>query len=220
MKLLRNLTIAAVGAASFSVSAPAKAVDPCQGPVSGSTLFDGYSCQSGDKIYSGFNTESTTLNSDFTFFNILDQTSIHTISAIGNFQPSIEGGFYSYSYTVSIAPEYVGQRQIFSYSTGASTSDDSTWTKKLTSTGNPAVAKSTQASEGGTSGPSKFFPGVTTADFISEFTITAGTATIFTDGVKQIREPGDSVPGPLPLLGAGAAFGFSRKLRRRIKLAA
>jgi len=28
-----------------------------------------------------------------------------------------------------------------------------------------------------------------------------------------------SVPGPLPLLGAGAAFGFSRKLRKRIKLA-
>jgi len=28
-----------------------------------------------------------------------------------------------------------------------------------------------------------------------------------------------SAPGPLPLLGAGAAFGFSRKLRKRIKLA-
>jgi len=28
------------------------------------------------------------------------------------------------------------------------------------------------------------------------------------------------VPGPLPLLGAGAAFGFSRKLRNRMKLAA
>jgi len=28
------------------------------------------------------------------------------------------------------------------------------------------------------------------------------------------------VPGPLPLLGAGAAFGFSRKLRNRVKLAA
>ena len=27
------------------------------------------------------------------------------------------------------------------------------------------------------------------------------------------------VPGPLPLLGAGAAFGFSRKLRKRIQLA-
>ena len=43
---------------------------------------------------------------------------------------------------------------------------------------------------------------------------------------KLIREvgppgpgPGDSVPGPLPILGAGAAFGFSRKLRRRINTA-
>lgn len=28
--------------------------------------------------------------------------------------------------------------------------------------------------------------------------------------------PGDEVPGPLPLLGAAAAFGYSRKLRRRL----
>ena len=31
--------------------------------------------------------------------------------------------------------------------------------------------------------------------------------------------PAASAPGPLPLLGAGAALGFSRKLRKRIKLA-
>jgi len=31
--------------------------------------------------------------------------------------------------------------------------------------------------------------------------------------------PAASVPGPLPLLGAGAAFGFSRKLRKRIQVA-
>ncbi len=42
---------------------------------------------------------------------------------------------------------------------------------------------------------------------------------------KLIREvnptpgPTDSVPGPLPVLGAAAAFGFSRKLRRRIHTA-
>ena len=29
--------------------------------------------------------------------------------------------------------------------------------------------------------------------------------------------PGDTVPGPVPLLGAAAAFGYSRKLRRRLK---
>ena len=30
--------------------------------------------------------------------------------------------------------------------------------------------------------------------------------------------PAASVPGPLPVLGVAAAFGFSRKLRKRIKL--
>ena len=32
--------------------------------------------------------------------------------------------------------------------------------------------------------------------------------------------PESAVPGPLPILGAGAAFGFSRKLRSRIKASA
>ena len=31
--------------------------------------------------------------------------------------------------------------------------------------------------------------------------------------------PPPTVPGPLPILGAGASFAFSRKLRRRIKSA-
>ena len=39
-------------------------------------------------------------------------------------------------------------------------------------------------------------------------TRTYATATLYTPA-----------PGPLPLLGAGSAFGFSRKLRKRIKLA-
>jgi hypothetical protein len=36
-------------------------------------------------------------------------------------------------------------------------------------------------------------------------------------GVANIYTQTSSVPGPLPLLGAGMAFGFSRKLRSRIK---
>jgi hypothetical protein len=34
------------------------------------------------------------------------------------------------------------------------------------------------------------------------------------------RSPGSpaNVPGPLPRLGLGAAFGFSRRLRRRVRL--
>jgi hypothetical protein len=35
--------------------------------------------------------------------------------------------------------------------------------------------------------------------------------------IAQLPQP---VPGPLPLLGAASAFGFSRKLRRRLRAAA
>jgi hypothetical protein len=42
---------------------------------------------------------------------------------------------------------------------------------------------------------------------------------IFTSGTEQIilRKDPPQVPGPLPLLGAAAAFGYSRKLRNRIQ---
>jgi hypothetical protein len=40
-----------------------------------------------------------------------------------------------------------------------------------------------------------------------------------TVGIDKITNTFESVPGPLPILGAGAAFGFSRKLRGRIKAA-
>jgi hypothetical protein len=34
--------------------------------------------------------------------------------------------------------------------------------------------------------------------------------------VNDPNPPTTAVPGPLPVLGAGAAFGYSRRLRRRI----
>ena len=42
---------------------------------------------------------------------------------------------------------------------------------------------------------------------------------VFTSGTEQIilRNNPPQVPGPLPLLGAAAAFGYSRKLRNRIQ---
>jgi hypothetical protein len=40
------------------------------------------------------------------------------------------------------------------------------------------------------------------------------SADTWTQVITQTAIP--AVPGPLPILGAGAAFGFSRKLRRRI----
>ena len=37
--------------------------------------------------------------------------------------------------------------------------------------------------------------------------------------ISRVTDSFRQVPGPLPILGAGTAFGFSRKLRRRIKAA-
>ena len=45
-----------------------------------------------------------------------------------------------------------------------------------------------------------------------------GPANAQLDNVRLTQGSGVNVPGPLPILGLAAAFGFSRKLRKRIKL--
>jgi MYXO-CTERM domain-containing protein len=47
-------------------------------------------------------------------------------------------------------------------------------------------------------------------------TVAAGDS-ISTNGAPSPNDPVDA-PGPLPLLGAGAAFAYSRRLRKRIML--
>ena len=48
--------------------------------------------------------------------------------------------------------------------------------------------------------------------------VTVGSINSFQNSFSQKPDQGDpeQVPGPLPLLGAGAAFGFSRRLRTRV----
>ena len=50
--------------------------------------------------------------------------------------------------------------------------------------------------------------------------ISGGGVQVVNSTYSAVMAPMTAVPGPLPILGVGAAFGFSRKLRRRIKLAA
>lgn len=64
--------------------------------------------------------------------------------------------------------------------------------------------------------PSGFKP--LTGTFIAvrdQWTIPDGQA--LSDIVNTYTQSRDAAPGPLPLLGAGAAFGFSRRLRKRIQ---
>ena len=81
----------------------------------------------------------------------------------------------------------------------------------------------------GTSTNGLFNPNGVTATFAQAFSTVDGTmsnpGTITNFGSIIVQNqaftpPGNSVPGPLPILGAGAAFGFLRKLRRLVKQAA
>jgi hypothetical protein len=60
--------------------------------------------------------------------------------------------------------------------------------------------------------------GLTTQTFIQTFSATGGNVSSI--GSTYGTTGPLPAPGPLPLLGVGAAFGFSRKLRRRIQLSA
>ena len=73
------------------------------------------------------------------------------------------------------------------------------------------------------------FTNTTTANGLGDNTVNgvyASGSTIYaaTDGGLSISQQSDptpsAVPGPLPLFGAASAFGFSRKLRRRLRAAA
>lgn len=67
---------------------------------------------------------------------------------------------------------------------------------------------------GVTDGPEKI--GGTVIAVVDDWsTIPGGVLDSFTNTFTQ-RPMGTGVPGPVPLLGAGAAFGFSRRLRRRV----
>jgi hypothetical protein len=51
----------------------------------------------------------------------------------------------------------------------------------------------------------------------NEYFVTTGSVNSFQNSFTQFETvPPPTVPGPLPLLGAGAAFGFSRRLRTRV----
>jgi hypothetical protein len=54
----------------------------------------------------------------------------------------------------------------------------------------------------------------------TESTTVTNTWNVTAGGLTQITNSHNQTPGPLPILGAGAAFGFSRKLRNRIKASA
>jgi len=119
-----------------------------------------------------------------------------------------------YAYSLSIDPLTSGGRQfalvdLDSTCNSLQSGDSCTVNKFL----NGATTAALSSPSGDPDGPVAISG--TTVQVIDTFS-TAGQGTLdsISNNFSQTRE---TTPGPLPLLGAGAAFGFSRQLRKRIR---
>ncbi|MBW4530116.1 MAG: hypothetical protein KME02_05425 [Aphanothece saxicola GSE-SYN-MK-01-06B] len=200
----------------------------CATFVPGASIFGGsFACTAGDKIYSSFFLTTDTGNA---LTNGIFQFTItgtnHTLAALGNFGP----GTYEYGYTMTIFDALNSGQRLESASTSATSSNIGSnipaWTKTLDVATNDEDLFITTTQAGGpvvnTDGPKTFGVLVqpVSADFISKLVVAPlpnNAVQGITDTVTQKFDDGETVPGPLPILGAAAAFGFSRKLRSRIK---
>ncbi|MCX5949529.1 MAG: hypothetical protein NTY67_15605 [Cyanobacteria bacterium] len=179
--------------------------------------------QIGDLIFSNFNFGGFAAGANtFTLTNPFPGTS-GTVSL--NFGPSdlTASTTGSFGYTVSLVNGRtfaVAESNI----TG-STLGGGSFSTSFTSSGMTAPAN---ASNGfSPSFSSSFGSGLTSQAFTQTFIFTPVNSGNQIDTLSNLGaaigttpQGTTSVPGPLPVLGAGAAFGFSRKLRNRIKQAA
>lgn len=203
--------------ASVAITLPAHAAPtPCVGAYSAAQIFTGsFECIAGDKIYSNFVNVSGNLPGNF-FVSIVDADPFHTLSTLGTFSGGGAGTTYAMSYRVAVDP-LISNRSISTFSTDFTLTSGTGNIKTLTATNPPAGTATATRTNGIAPAPPVVIPGgASQVDFISTlFVSNSNLATGYSDTVFQIDPT--RVPGPLPILGAAAAFGYSRKLRRRIK---
>lgn len=129
-------------------------------------------------------------------------------------------GTYILNYSITAPPGKVLSNYSSSLTSSVSSvtgGDAGTWGVN----GANGIASSTFSTPNSTNGNKLYGPKIASDTFTSTLTVTKGVIQSVTSTVNVVDAPPPSeVPGPLPLLGAGAAFGFSRQLRQRVKLAA
>jgi hypothetical protein len=219
----------------FHASSAQAAVTGCAGGSTGQALWSdisgtpGFACTIGDKIYSNFSYSSVLNQYGPSFSSGIDPTDQFSFSTIGpgglihNLNVQSLNSFINSKVTLTYDVTVVGSSNVLNTYSGNITGDNATlWAMSLAAT-NAASPSLTQ-------GP-PVYPGLNqsattpTLSFNPNVTSTTFTSTLLADpngaGVTQFSNRlTQAVPGPLPILGAGAAFGFSRKLRRRVNLAA
>lgn len=165
-------------------------------------------CTRGDKLYSDFGFSGVSGSFDLLHDVMTDRYTFQG-SGIMIGHPGA-----TYTYTVAVLGT---DHRLDRFRGSMSSSDDPipVSTKTLTATGGVGVSSASLNPGTGTGNVVNFLPGTTSTVFTASFLVGDGPTfvDVTTDSLWQ-------VPGPLPILGAGAAFGMSRKLRGRIKASA
>ena len=217
---------------SIVFSAPAKAdCDPAPGGVTGTLgqILDAYGdppigprnpITCGDKKYT-FSPGFFTGFSPNDIWTIgVDVNQKHTLalqSSTGGWGP----GTYTLNYDVMVTNLPTNTQRMYGYSADLQAPGGGSASYTMTGSGSVPSGPpcSAQAILGSPSVKCRYNPVVTMDSFTTTLVVNAGSSVT---GITALvdQDPGVTVPGPLPLLGAGAAFGFSRRIRNRIKVAA
>lgn len=164
-------------------------------------------CSIGDKIFKNFSTGSFTAGS----FDITAQPSGYSLQGSSL---SLGTGTYNYSYDVVVTnPGNVFDKYRTTISTASLLTTDGTGSLTATGEGTSTSVVSNNNSTAGN--VVTFNANATSTTFTGQIIVTNGVMDTYTNRLSQ-----RAVPGPLPILGAGAMFGFSRRLRSRISKAA
>jgi hypothetical protein len=195
------LGVALLGAGSLSLAAGgAKAATVC----SFQTCAPGSTATVGDKTLTTIS-GPTLGDGDIELTNPTITPMVHAVDI--DFQPelaSITPGLLKYKLSIDPLNNHVYHKAVLRWLDGTNAPTSSV-TKNIYSDSAFTTLLGSTSTNGGTIA----LPGI--KDIWVEDLYTSGGALDF------IRNDFIQVPGPLPLLGAGTAFGFSRRLRRRAK---
>jgi len=206
--ILRN-TLNCGAAAGAATAIGLLTVPAAQAITIGDLKTPDYSFTLTDKKFSDFG--------NFLGFNDADTVTFTLAAGVHRFQIQSNSGWATpvgLDYKVAVTS---GPSVITAATANYQTSDPAGAGTFTFTTGQPSIQSGTPTVN---SSPlmDTFTPSVTSSTFSTKLTPTGGVIDQFTS--RYIQSDPTTVPGPLPILGIGAAFGFSRKLRKRIKHAA
>lgn len=205
---------------------PSHALDLCPGslaPITSDVVFGGgFSCQIEDKVFSDFEF----ISADVGFVNNAWSWGVLSGPPFSDYSMTTTNADglrdFKFRYKISITSDPFFFDKYVTSATGSPTATR-TFVKTLEPVLPVAAGPLVATPVGGGTSPVDFFTPNTLKEIVFEselkFTdgFTGGRAQFVSDTVVQRNHDfGKPVPGPLPILGAGVAFAYSRKVRGRI----